>query len=394
MLERIRAKLATQDSTRLTREEGEWLLDHARLLDLAELAQRERFRRYPRPEVTFVVDTNPNYTNICDVDCHFCAFYRHADAHDAYLHDTDGVMEMIERALDAGATTVLLQGGVHPSLPLSYYTGLVRACRERFPEITPHFYSAPEIRGMAEVSGLSNKDVLQALYDAGQRTLPGGGAEVLSDRVKRKISHKKGTSQDWLDVHRAAHQVGMRSTATMMYGHLDHTADVIEHLDVIRALQDETGGFTAFIPWSFKPSNTVLDRAVPTPAPPTRYLRILAIARLYLDNFEHIQASWFSEGKRLGQVALHWGADDFGGTILEENVHAATGHHNKATAAEEVTLIHEAGFDAVQRTTLYEHVRCYPRPQHRGEPAPAPVAGPQAEKLQRALEPVAAGWVE
>jgi cyclic dehypoxanthinyl futalosine synthase len=186
----------------------------------------------------------------------------------------------------------------------------------------------------------------------------------------------------------------MRSTATMMYGHLDHSEDLIEHLEVIRALQDESGGFTAFVPWSFKPTHTVLDRAARTLAPPTRYLRILATARLYLDNFDHIQASWFSEGKRLGQVALHWGADDFGGTVLEENVLASAEHHNKATLAEEVTLIHEAGFDAVQRTTLYEHVKRYPRPQHRGDTTPEPVPGPDAVRLERALEPVGAGWAE
>jgi len=243
---------------------------------------------------------------------------------------------------------------VNPGLPFEYYLEMVRRTVQEVPGVTPHFFSTSEIIGMSEVAGLSVRDVLLKLWDAGLRTIPGGGAEILSDRVKRKISSKKGTSADWLNVMREAHRVGYRTTATMMYGHLETEEDVVEHLESVRALQDETGGFTAFIPWSFKPGNTPLEKIIPHYATPTRYLQLLAFSRIYLDNFQHIQASWFSEGKKTGQLGLHFGADDFGGTILEENVHAAANFVNKTNAEECVRLIHESGFAAAQRTTLYE----------------------------------------
>jgi cyclic dehypoxanthinyl futalosine synthase len=206
---------------------------------------------------------------------------------------------------------------------------------------------------------------MRALYDAGLRTIPGGGSEVLSDRVKPKLTKffPKAASRDWLDVHREAHRAGMRSTATMMYGHLETDEDIIEHLDVTRALQDETGGFTAFVPWSYKRENTALARKVTHEAGPNRYLRIIALARLYLDNFQHVQASWFSEGKKTGVVALSFGGDDFGGTIFEENVMREAGHYNRTTIDEIVALIRDAGFIPAQRTTLYEIVRRFDRPE-------------------------------
>jgi CofH subfamily radical SAM domain protein len=251
-------------------------------------------------------------------------------------------------------TTVLLQGGVNPELPLEYYLELVRRTVAEVPEVHPHFFSTSEIVGMAEVSGRSTAEVLKALWEAGLRTIPGGGAEVLSDGVQRKISSKKGTSADWLRVMREAHRIGYASTATMMYGHLETDEEIIEHLDVLRDLQDEYHGFTAFIPWSFKPGNTPLERIIPRYASPTRYLQMIALSRIYLDNFQHIQASWFSEGKKTGQIALHFGADDFGGTLLEENVHAAADFVNRSNTEECIQLIHESGFAAAQRTTLYE----------------------------------------
>jgi cyclic dehypoxanthinyl futalosine synthase len=207
---------------------------------------------------------------------------------------------------------------------------------------------------MAQVASISTEEVLRQLWNAGLRTIPGGGAEILSDRVKKKISHKKGTSADWLKVMREAHRLGYKSTATMMYGHLETDDDIVEHLESVRALQDETGGFTAFVPWSFKPGNTPLEKIIPQYASPTRYLQIIAFSRLYLDNVPHIQASWFSEGKKTGQIALHFGADDFGGTLMEENVHAAANFVNKTNTEECIRLIHESGFSAAQRTTLYE----------------------------------------
>lgn len=354
-LELIRRKV--DHRIRLSEADALWLMDEAPLLALGELANHDRFRRHPRREVTFIVDTNPNYTNVCEVDCTFCAFYRRPGHEEAYTHSVEEMLDRIGRAASQGATTVLLQGGVNESLPLDYYLDLVRGTCERFPSVTPHFWSAVEIEGMARVSGLSTREVLIRLKEAGQDTLPGGGAEILTDRVRRRISHKKGGANAWLDVHREAHSLGFRSTATMMYGHLETHCDIVEHLLVLRDLQDEFQGFTAFVPWSFKPGNTPLVRKIPHYAGPNDYLRILAAARLVLDNFDHIQASWFSEGKKAGQVGLHWGADDFGGTLLEENVHACTGFVNRTSAEEVQILIREAGFVPVQRDTRYRVLR-------------------------------------
>ena len=350
---------------RLTPNEGVHLLRHAPLLELGALAQEVRAKKTDARLVTYVIDTNPNYTNVCTVDCHFCAFYRKpgANAPDAYTHDVEGVMRMMAAADQLGATTVLLQGGLNPEIPWAFYTTIVREARRRYPHITPHFFSAPEIHQMAEVSGLTVKGVLESLYAAGQRTLPGGGAEILATRVRRRISIKKGGPEAWLDVHRAAHEVGMRSTATMMYGHVETDAEIVEHFEYIRALQDETRGFTAFVPWSYKRGNTPMEGKVAHVAGASRYLRVLAASRLYLDNFDHIQATWFSEGKKTGQIALQFGADDFGGTLYEENVHLATGHLAKTTVAEVETLIREAGFTPAQRTTMYEIVRVAPGPE-------------------------------
>lgn len=347
-------KPRTYPDRRLSPQEGIRLLRERDLLELGQEADEIRRRMYPEEAVTFVVDSNPNYTNVCVTDCLFCAFYRRPGHPEAYTLTVEQVLEKVEAAAAAGATTVLLQGGHNPAAPLEYYLNIVREIRARFPQVTPHCFSASEIRTMAEVSGLSVGKVLEKLYEAGQRTLPGGGAEILSERVRRRISPKKGGPETWLEVHRLAHKIGFRSTATMMYGHVETEEDIVEHWERIRSLQDETGGFLAFIPWSFKPSRTVLGRNIRWQAGPAKYLRILAAARLYLDNFDHIQASWFSEGKKTGQVALHFGADDFGGTLLEENVHREADFVNRADAAEVAALIAEAGFRPWQRTTLYE----------------------------------------
>ncbi|HTO93241.1 MAG TPA: cyclic dehypoxanthinyl futalosine synthase [Bacteroidota bacterium] len=350
------------DGERLTAAEGLALLAGAPLLDLGQTASQVRFRHNPLERVTFHVDTNPNYTNICNVDCIFCAFYRHAGEEGAYTHTVDEMIDSFRRAAARGVTTILLQGGVNPALPLEYYLELVSRTVAEIPGVTPHFFSTSEIIGMARVAGLPVSDILRRLWDAGLRTIPGGGAEILSDPVKKKISHLKGTSADWLGVMREAHRIGYRTTATMMYGHLETDEDIVAHLESVRALQDETGGFTAFIPWSFKPGNTPLEKIIPRYATPVRYLQMIALARIYLDNVPHIQASWFSEGKKTGQIALHFGADDFGGTLQEENVHAAANFVNRTSTAECVRLIQESGFDAAQRTTLYDIIRTFERP--------------------------------
>jgi len=353
----IRSKINRGE--RLTSNEGVWLLKNAEILDLAELAETVRFRLNPKRRVTFVIDSNPNYTNICNIDCIFCAFYRHEGDSDAYTIPVDDLIAKFKSSATRGVRTILLQGGVNPAIPFEYYKELVRRTRAEVPEIHPHFFSTSEIIGMSEVSGLSIPQVLKELHEAGLDSIPGGGAEILNDRVKKKISSKKGTSADWLNVMREAHKLGMKSTATMMYGHLETDEDVIEHLESIRALQDEYQGFTAFIPWSFKPGNTPLEKIIPTYATSTRYLQMIAISRIFLDNFPHIQASWFSEGKKTGQIALHFGADDFGGTLEEENVHASANFVHTTTTKEAVDLIRESGFTPTERTTLYDIIAEY-----------------------------------
>lgn len=357
MRDRILAKLSARE--RFTPEEGVWLYEEADLLDLGAWANAERFRRFPEREVTFIIDTNPNYTNVCNVDCHFCAFYRHAEDEDAFTYSADEVIERAKAGATLGATTMLLQGGVNPAIPYEWYLDVVRRTRAEVPEILPHFWSPAEIVGMAEVSGKTTRAVLQELYDVGQVSMPGGGAEILADSVRLRISKRKGPAVEWLRIMEECHDVGMRSTATMMFGHFETGEDVVEHLVGIRDVQDRTGGFTAFVPWSFKPGNTPYYKAIPQSAGPTTYLRVLATARLFLDNFDHIQASWFSEGKKTGQVALHFGGDDFGGTLIEEHVLKAADFHNTTTTEECLAIIREAGFAPVQRTTLYEHVRAW-----------------------------------
>ncbi len=357
LLDQVRDKAL--NGARLDRDEGRYLLTDAPLLEVGALASQVRLARLPERVVTFVIDTNPNYTNVCVTDCQFCAFYRKPGDKEAWTLTVDEVLAKIESAAARGATTVLLQGGHNPALPLDYYLTLVRETRRRFPQVTPHFFTASEIRTMAQVAGIEFEDVLERLWEAGQRTIPGGGAEVLSDRVRTRIEPKKGGPEAWLSVHRAAHRRGFKSTATMMYGHVEQVDDLLDHLDAIRALQDEHGGFTAFVPWSFKPGNTLLEKWIKHYQGPNAYLRMLAVARLYLDNFPHVQASWFSEGKQTGQVALHFGADDWGGTLFEENVHKAADYVNTVGVEEIVTLIREAGFTPARRTTEYEILQRY-----------------------------------
>ena len=344
---------------RLDREQGRFLLTAAPLLEAGALAASVRFQRHPEKVVTFVIDSNPNYTNVCITDCQFCAFYRKPGDPEAWTLTVDEVLAKVESAAAQGATTVLLQGGHNPALPLDYYLAIVRETRRRFPQVTPHFFTASEIQTIAQVVSLGIGDVLDRLWDAGQRTLPGGGAEVLSERVRRRIAPKKGGPAAWLDVHREAHRRGFKSTATMMYGHVEDVDDVLDHLDAVRDLQDLFGGFTAFVPWSFKPGHTLLEKWIKRYQGPNAYLRMLAVARLYLDNVPHVQASWFSEGKQAGQIALHFGADDWGGTLFEENVHRAADYVNRITVEEIVTLIRESGFTPAQRTTEYEILRTY-----------------------------------
>lgn len=344
---------------RVSFEEGLKLFTEAPLDELQKRAVKIRNEKNPAKQVTFVLDSNPNYTNICSADCSFCAFYRHAKAKDAYVKNIDQVMEHFAFARRAGLTTVLLQGGLNDALTIDYYISLIERARREYPEIHPHCFTAPEIWNCARVSDLSIREVLQALWSAGLRTLPGGGAEILSERVRLAISPKKMAPEVWMDVHKTAHEIGYRTTATMMYGHVEEPKDIVEHLHALRDAQDHLPGFTSFIPWSYKRERTALRRTVKSWVGSGAYFRLLAFARIYLDNFTHIGASWFGEGKQTGMRALSYGADDFGGTILEENVHRATGHVNKTDHQQMLAMIKEAGYQPAQRNALYQIVRTY-----------------------------------
>lgn len=339
--------------------EGLRLFKEASLVDLQQIAQEIRNIKNPERRVTFVLDSNPNYTNVCNIDCSFCAFYRHPTAKDAYTKTIDEVMHHMEKARRAGLTTVLLQGGVNDELKIEYYTSLVKTARERFPDIHPHFFSAVEIWNCARVSNISVETALRKLWDAGLRTIPGGGAEILSEKIRLSISPRKMGPGDWLNFHHQAHQLGFKTTATMMYGHIEEPEDILNHLESIRDSQDKIPGFTCFIPWSYKRERTALRRTVKHWAGKDAYFRILAFARIYLDNFDHIGASWFGEGKEIGIQALHYGADDFGGTIMEENVHRATGWINRVDHNGMLKMIRQAGFEPAQRDTFYNIIRTY-----------------------------------
>lgn len=345
-------------ASRISFQQGLELLTEASLEELRLRADAVRRERHG-DRVSFVLDSNPSYTNVCNIDCNFCAFYRHAGAKGAYTKSVDEVMQHLERARQAGLTTVLLQGGVNDALKIDYFEALVRTARERYPEIHPHFFSAVEIWNCARVSQLTVREVLERLYAAGQRTLPGGGAEILSERVRLQISPKKIGPGGWLEVHKTAHEVGFLSTATMMYGHIETPEDILLHLEALRQAQDIRPGFTAFVPWSYKRERTALRRHVHHWAGPDAYFRILACARLYLDNFSHIAASWYGEGKEIGMKALQYGADDFGGILLEENVHRATGWVNRTDHRAVVEMIFKAGFRPIQRDTFYHTLRTY-----------------------------------
>ena len=369
MINDIRTKVLHNE--RIEFDEGLFLLRDADLLELAPLATHVKVRHNVPDRVTYVIDTNLNYTNLCDAYCSFCAFYR-TDPTDpsAYTYSVEQIMEKVGRASDKGVTTVLMQGGLNDALPYEYYLDMVRETVKRYPDVMPHYWSAPEIWQMCDVSGKSPREVMQDLWDVGQRTMPGGGSEILNDRVKEIVSRfaPKDTWVQWTEIHEAAHAVGFKTTATMMYGHVETDEDIVETLQHIRDVQDvadandhNDGGFTAFIPWSYKRENTALGKQVAEEAGPNQYLRIIALSRIFLDNVPHIQASWFSEGRKTGQMALQFGADDFGGTLFDENVMLAAGFYNRTTEDEVRELISDAGFRPAQRLTNYEIVREFER---------------------------------
>jgi len=331
------------------------LLEGGDLLALGARADAVRRRLHPGDEATFVVDRNINYTDYCISGCRFCAFYKKPGSGEGYLLAEEDIHRKIEETLALGGTAIMMQGGLHPDLDVCWFERVFSGIKARYP-IHIHSLSPPEIAHIAKVSDLTVEETLTRLHAAGLDSVPGGGAEVLVDRVRTAISPRKITTDTWLDVMRVAHGLGMRTTATMMFGSLDTPAERVEHLRRIRELQDETGGFTAFIPWTFQAGNTELA-AGHTPATGFDYLRLLAVSRVYLDNMPNVQASWVTQGLRLGQVALAFGANDLGSTMIEENVVAAAGVRNQCDVPEMVRLIRAAGRTPVQRTTLYGEVR-------------------------------------
>ncbi len=337
------------DGGRLSAKAGLWLLQDANLLDLGAWAQQVRERKHPERIATFVIDRNINYTNVCINRCRFCAFYRSPDDPEAYLLTDDEIFEKIDQTLALGGTQILLQGGLHPKLTLAYYEALFRNIKARY-TLHLHALSPPEIVHLSEVSSLPVAAVLRRLQEAGLDSIPGGGAEILADRVRERISPAKIGTEAWIGVMREAHRLGIPSSATMMFGSLETDAELIAHLLRIRELQDETDGFTAFIPWSYQPGNTDLQGETATGV---EYLRVLAVSRILLDNVPNIQASWVTQGPKMGQVALFFGANDMGSTMLEENVVKAAGVVHRLDPEEIMGLIREAGFVPAQRNATY-----------------------------------------
>ena len=332
------------------------LLANADLAELGRMAEDIRKELHPDDITTFIVDRNINYTNACWVDCKFCAFYRHEKDENAYILSLDEIDAKIDELISVGGTQILFQGGVHPKLKIEWYEELVRHISQKYPQITIHGFSANEIEYISRLSRISLEEVLVRLRNAGLYSIPGAGAEILSDRVRKLIAPKKLMSAKWLEVHETAHKIGMKSTATMMFGTLENDEDIIEHLRVLRELQDRTGGFRAFICWSFQSSGTALIKEFPQikKQSPARYLRILALARIYLDNFKNIQSSWVTQGSAIGQLALRFGANDLGSTMLEENVVSAAGTSYQMSQNEMIRLIRELGLKPAKRNTNYD----------------------------------------
>ncbi len=344
------------DGARLTDEDALTLLESADLVSLGEAARAARERDTPAGEVTFSIDRNVNYTNFCITDCDFCAFYRLPRDPEGYVLPKSVIFRKIEETLDLGGTALLLQGGHHPGLRIEFYEDLFRDIKARYP-IHLHALSPSEVLHIAHFSRLTLEDTLDRLVAAGLDSIPGGGAEILVDRVRQVIAPKKTTSDEWLGVMRAAHRRGLSTTATMMYGTVDTLADRVEHLRRLRGLQDETGGFRAFVCWSYQSgggSRRGEDHRATTSAD---YLRMIAVSRLYLDNFPHFQSSWVTQGLRIGQLALEFGCDDMGSIMIEENVVRAAGTAFRLDTERMVRAIEATGRVAVQRDTLYRTVR-------------------------------------
>ncbi len=354
-LEKIKDKIF--EGKRITAEEALYLLKKD-ILTLGILADFIRREKNPENMVTFVIDRNVNYTNICVSQCKFCAFYRNKSDKDAFLLKKEELLEKVKELVNWGGTTLLMQGGLNPDLPLSFYEEMIASVKEKFPQIQIHSFSAPEIVYIAKRENLSIREVILRLKEAGLSSIPGGGAEILSQEIRKRISPAKCSVEEWEEVHLTAHELGIPTTATMMFGHLEKGEHIVEHLDRIRSIQDKTGGFTAFIPWTFQKGNTALDHL--DTASPSYYLKVLALSRIYLDNFKNIQSSHVTQTMSIGTVALHFGANDIGSVMIEENVISSTGFKVSIPKVEEiVSAIKGAGFIPAQRDTYYRVIKYF-----------------------------------
>jgi len=345
------------DGERITAEEAMELyrLPLGELGQLADYrrqrAKAEAFDRRGNEIVTYIVDRNINYTNVCNVYCKFCAFYRTEKDSDHYVLSHAEIDQKIDELLSIGGIQILMQGGHHPKLGIDFYLDLLNHLREKYPQVNVHAFSPPEFNHFSEVFGMPLREVIQKFKEAGLGSIPGGGGEILVDRIRNRISPLKCNTEQWLEVMKIAHELGLNSSATMMFGHVEAVEDRIEHLERLREVQDQTGGFTAFICWTFQPENVVLKA---TPVGSAEYLRMQALARLYLDNIENIQSSWVTQGPKIGQIALRYGANDFGSVMMEENVVSKAGTSFRITRDEIEELIAEAGFEPRTRNNWYE----------------------------------------
>lgn len=332
------------------------LLNSDAVEEIGAAADRVRQRWHPDGVVSFIVDRNINYTNVCVARCTFCNFYRKFGEAESYILDPETIFKKIEETIDLGGTGILMQGGMHPKLKIDYYENLLRSIRERY-SIQLHCFSPPEIVVLARLSKLTFKEALIRLKAAGLSSVPGGGAEILVDRMREEISPGKCTAEEWLQVMRAAHSIGLRSTATMMVGSGESVQERVEHLQRLRELQDETEGFVAFIPWNVQLAGTEMERVIQQSFPPREYLKLLAVARLFLDNFRNLQVSWLTQGLEVGRMGLQYGANDIGSVMIEENVISTAGAHHQATKEKLIEVIRGAGFVPAQRDATYSTFR-------------------------------------
>jgi cyclic dehypoxanthinyl futalosine synthase len=336
----------------ITRHQAIDMFQSDDLVGIGMAADAVRRKIHPDGIVSYIIDRNINYTNFCTEYCSFCAFYRPLGHKEGYILPSELILAKIEETLELGGTGILMQGGLHPDLKIDWYENLLRTIKGKF-KIWCHCFSAPEIVNIAEVSELSLRDTIARLRDAGLDSIPGGGAEILDDTVRHRISRLKCSTSEWIDVHRTAHSLGMRTTATMMFGTGETIEERLNHFEIVRRIQEETGGFTAFIPWFFQREYTSLGRFVKQEATAVEYLKMLALSRLYLDTIPNVQASWVTPGLKVCQLGLRFGGNDVGSIMIEENVVSAAGTHHRATEEQLRRLIRDAGFIPKQRDTLY-----------------------------------------